>query len=225
MAVAEAQTISRLNKLVFRHGRTWISLLAAFACYAILPGGWSILSRVLLSWNTAVTLYLTLISMWMLRQSARQLHDRFVEEDAAAPVIVFCGILAALLSLAAIVQLLSSLDQAPPAQRSMHIVLAAWTVVSSWFLVPTMFTLHYADAFYSAEADDRPLGFPDTPDPVFWDFIYFSFTIAVACQTADVFTRRGPIRKVVIAHSVISFLFNVSILGFAVNVTAGLIGK
>jgi uncharacterized membrane protein len=29
---------------------------------------------------------------------------------------------------------------------------------------------------------------------------------------------------VVVAHTVISFLFNASILGFAINVTAGLIG-
>jgi uncharacterized membrane protein len=29
----------------------------------------------------------------------------------------------------------------------------------------------------------------------------------------------------VIAHSVLSFFFNVSVLGFAINVTAGLIGK
>jgi uncharacterized membrane protein len=31
-------------------------------------------------------------------------------------------------------------------------------------------------------------------------------------------------RKVVIAQTLISFLFNASILGFAINVTAGLIG-
>jgi uncharacterized membrane protein len=88
-----------------------------------------------------------------------------------------------------------------------------------------MFTLHYADMFYSAGSDDRPLRFPDTGMPVFWDFAYFSFTIAAACQTADVSTAQGAIRKVVIAHSVLSFFFNASILGFAINVTAGLIGS
>ena len=60
--------------------------------------------------------------------------------------------------------------------------------------------------------------------PVFWDFAYFSFTIAAACQTADVATMDAGVRKVVIAHTLISFLFNASILGFAINVTAGLIG-
>jgi len=88
-----------------------------------------------------------------------------------------------------------------------------------------MFTTHYADMFYSASAEQRPLRFPETTMPVFWDFVYFSFTIAAACQTADVSTLQAGVRKVVVAHTLISFLFNASILGFAINVTAGLIGS
>jgi uncharacterized membrane protein len=37
-------------------------------------------------------------------------------------------------------------------------------------------------------------------------------------------TQHADIRRIVIAHTLISFLFNASILGFAINVTAGLIG-
>jgi uncharacterized membrane protein len=77
--------------------------------------------------------------------------------------------------------------------------------------------------FYSTERTERPLSFPQTEMPVFWDFAYFSFTIAAACQTADVSTTRSSIRKAVIVHELISFAFNASILGFAINVTAGLI--
>src|SRR3979490_1047691 len=79
----------------------------------------------------------------------------------------------------------------------------------------------YAEMFDSAKEGDRPLRFPETPMPVFWDFVYFSFTIAAACQTADVSTTQRSIRKVVIAHTLVSFFFNASILGFAINVTAG----
>jgi uncharacterized membrane protein len=78
--------------------------------------------------------------------------------------------------------------------------------------------------FYSVAETERPLRFPETRMPVFWDFAYFSFTIAAACQTADVATLNAGARKAVIAHTLISFLFNAAILGFAINVTAGLIG-
>ncbi|MBS0614101.1 MAG: DUF1345 domain-containing protein, partial [Proteobacteria bacterium] len=89
-------------------------------------------------------------------------------------------------------------------------------------LVPTMFALHYADLFYSATATSRPLEFPRTTMPVFWDFAYFSFTISAAAQTSDVITLHSTIRRTVLVHTVIAFFFNASILGFAVNVTAGL---
>ena len=131
---------------------------------------------------------------------------------------------AALLSLIAIVEPLATLRHVAGSERTWHFVLAAVTLADSWLLVPAMFTTHYADMYYSCQKSDRPLSFPDTDMPIFWDFAYFSFTIAAACQTADVFTRRSSIRRVVLIHEVISFLFNASILGFAINVTAGLIG-
>ena len=109
-------------------------------------------------------------------------------------------------------------------ERIWHFALAAVTLVDSWLLVPAMFTTHYADMYYSCQKSERPLSFPETDMPVFWDFAYFSFTIAAACQTADVLTRAARIRQVVLIHEVISFVFNASILGFAINVTAGLIG-
>jgi uncharacterized membrane protein len=131
---------------------------------------------------------------------------------------------AALLSVVAIVQPLATLKQVSGVERVAHTGLAALTLLNSWFLVPTMFTTHYADMFYSAAEDDRPLAFPGTPMPAFWDFAYFSFTIAAACQTSDVATTSLTVRKAVIAQTLVSFFFNVSILGFAINVTAGLIG-
>ena len=90
--------------------------------------------------------------------------------------------------------------------------------------MPTIFTSQYANMYYRAEPQARPLAFPNTPMPVFWDFAYFSFTIAAACQTSDVSTTQQSIRRVVLAHTLISFLFNASILGFAVNISAGLFG-
>jgi uncharacterized membrane protein len=133
-------------------------------------------------------------------------------------------VVAALLSLIAIIEPLAGIKSVNGAQRIGHFALASLTLVESWMLVPAMFTTHYADLFYSASERERPLHFPETPMPVFWDFAYFSFTIAAACQTADVYTTGAGIRKVVVTHTLISFLFNASILGFAINVTAGLLG-
>jgi len=213
-----------VNKLVSEHPRMWISVAAGCAIFFFLPHDWSALSRVLVCWNFGVDLFLALILVWMTGLTAAQICSRYIEEDESAPIILVVVILAAMLSLVAIVQPLATIKQVTGTERVGHFAVAALTLVNSWILVPTMFTTHYADMFYSAKEEDRPLHFPGTTMPVFWDFAYFSFTIAAACQTADVSTRNAAVRRAVIAHTLISFLFNASILGFAINVTAGLIG-
>lgn len=199
------------------------SLLAGAVSFLFLPPHWSPVSRVLIAWNVGGLLFLALIYSLMPRLSAQQMYDRYIEEDPTAPVLLVGVIVAAGLSLVAIVALLSSIRELSGADRTAHFVLSALTVVVSWALAPTMFTLHYADMFYSATRDERPLMFPQTRLPVFWDFAYFSFTVAAACQTSDVSTCGVQMRKVVLAHTVISFLFNAAILGFAINITAGMI--
>lgn len=194
------------------------------AIFFFLPASWSTMSRVLVSWNSGVVLFLALLFLWMTRLTAEQIFTKYMEEDASATIILAMVIVAALLSLIAIVEPLANLRHTTGAERVAQFVLAALTLVNSWLLVPSMFTTHYADMFYSAPEKDRPLRFPETSMPVFWDFVYFSFTIAAACQTADVSTLNAGVRRVVIMHTMISFLFNASILGFAINVTAGLIG-
>jgi uncharacterized membrane protein len=174
-------------------------------------------------WNFGVLLFMALLFVWMSGLTAQQMYVNYRDEDESAPFILVAVILAAMLSLVAILDPLASLKSVTGAERAGHFALAAFTLVDSWLLVPTMYTTHYADTFYSSQEGQRPLHFPETPMPAFWDFAYFSFTIAAACQTADVSTSGTAIRKVVLGQTLISFLFNASILGFAINVTAGLI--
>ena len=213
-----------MHKMLRFHPRLWIAVIVGDAVFFLLPAHWSPLSRVLVSWNCGVALFLALIYLWMTSLTAEQIRSRYVEEDSSAHFILVLVTLAALLSLVAIVEPLATIRHVAGGERIAHFALATMTLIDSWLLVPTIFTTHYADMYYSADQQHRPLRFPETDMPVFWDFAYFSFTIAAACQTADVLTTRRSIRKVVLAHELISFLFNASILGFAINVTAGLIG-
>lgn len=210
-------------KLFRRHPRIWISLALGVAAFFVLPTRWSFIDRLLTGWDCGVTLFLVIIFLWMRRCTAEQISARYIEEDPSAPVILVVVIVAALLSLLAVVEPLATLRQAAHAERAGRFLLAVITLVDSWLLLPTIFTMHYADMFYSTAPDARPLSFPQTEKPAFWDFAYFSFTISAACQTADVLTTRTPIRRVVIAHEIIAFAFNVAIVGFAINITAGLI--
>ncbi|KHJ59858.1 DUF1345 domain-containing protein, partial [Burkholderia glumae] len=100
------------------------------------------------------------------------------------------------------------------------------TLFGAWFLIPTIFTLHYARLYYQSPPAARALQFPDrdlTPD--YWDFLYFSFTIAVASQTSDVTLNSRAIRRAGLAQSILSFYFNMAVLGLSINVAAGLLGS
>jgi uncharacterized membrane protein len=211
--------------LVWNHTKLWLATLVGVVVAVALPSRWMVISRVLTGWNAAMFVMVPLTYIRMRRLDARQLRAHYEEEDPTAPVIVVFVIAAALLSVAAIVALLATLKHVVPAERVAHLVLATMTIVNSWLLVHTMFTLHYADMYYSAVEGTPPLSFPETREPLFWDFVYFSFTIGVACQTADVATTQTLIRKTVTVHAIMAFVFNLLVLGFAINVTAGLLGN
>jgi len=214
-----------MKKLFTDHPRLWIAALTGAAVFFSLPAHWSTISRLLVAWNCAVILFLALIYVWMTSLNATQICRRFIEEDEGGPLMFAIVIAAAMLSLVAIVAVLATIKEVTGTARVAHMALAGITVIDSWLIVPAIFTIQYADMFYSAPEDERPLLFPRTTMPVFWDFAYCSFTIAAAGQTSEVSTTQASIRRVVIAHTLISFLFNASILGFAINVSAGLFGS
>ena len=109
--------------------------------------------------------------------------------------------------------------------RLAHYAFTGSTIFGSWCLVATLFTFHYARVFYRSPVEQRALRFPDNEqNPDYWDFLYFSFTIAVAAQTSDVSVMSRSMRKTVLAQSVLCFLFNVAIIGLSINIAAGLVG-
>jgi uncharacterized membrane protein len=106
-------------------------------------------------------------------------------------------------------------------------LLALATLAGSWLLLPVEFALTYASRYYAADAAPGGLDFPGTDKgasaasaPHYADFLYFSFTIAATAQTADVAVTTRAMRKLVIAHGVLSFAFNTMVLALAINMAA-----
>jgi Predicted membrane protein len=99
-------------------------------------------------------------------------------------------ILGCLVSILAILIELTSLKHLTGTPRVLHLLLTGTTLAVSWALLPTSFAMHYAHHHYLHRSKDvTPMIFPEKPEePGYWDFLYFSFTIAVASQTADVAT-------------------------------------
>ena len=103
-----------------------------------------------------------------------------------------------------------------------QLAFATVTIVLSWAFTHTMFALHYAHEYYD---ENRGRGggmeFPgNEPEPDYWDFMYFAFTIGMCAQVSDVTVSSKSIRRTVLTHSIVSFLFNAALLALTVNIAS-----
>ncbi|MFC3943122.1 DUF1345 domain-containing protein [Pseudomonas gingeri] len=184
-----------------------------------------LLNKILVGWNAGVWAYLALM-MWLTVMAKPEDVQRFVErEDENAGLVLLMVSIAAIASLAAITFELAGSKDLDSHAKALRYAFTGLTVLGSWLLIGVIFSVHYARQFYLSEEKDPPLRFADGEQhPDYWDFLYFSFTISVAVQTSDVGVATKALRKVVLAQSLIGFLFNTAILGFSINIAAGLFG-
>jgi uncharacterized membrane protein len=117
---------------------------------------------------------------------------------------------------AVVVDLAASRGEPGQAARAM---VAAATVLVSWTFVHAVFAHHYAHLWY---LEDGGLAFPETPEPGLWDFLYFSFVIGMTFQVSDVQVTTPGLRRLVVLHGLLSFLYNTVILALSVNLAAAL---
>lgn len=192
----------------------------------VLPEHTHTMVRVLAGWDAAVWSYLALIWVHMAAADEGRVREfaRRDDENAGVVLVVIC--VATIASIVAIVLELASAKGTAGTSTLWHYLLTGLTMFGAWFLIPTIFTMHYARLYYDADATETALLFPDHRlQPNYWDFLYFSFTIAVASQTSDVVLRSRSIRRAALAQSILSFYFNVAVLGLCVNIAAGLLGS
>jgi uncharacterized membrane protein len=162
----------------------------------------------------------TLFMMWL---SILLVHPRDFPhlsqlEDSSRTLILFLVTSAAVASVVAVIAMLGHTTDA---DQVTHTLLAIFTVLSSWALVHTIFTLRYAHLYYGSNPDPkkRPggLDFPHDPEPDYLDFAYFSFVIGMTSQVSDVAIGSKPMRRTALVHGVLSFAFNAVIIALTIS--------
>lgn len=101
------------------------------------------------------------------------------------------------------------------------IMLIMATLVLAWLFANVVYALHYANLYYSPgkgrPRDSRGITFPGTPEPDYWDFLYFAFTLGMTFQTSDIEITSRVIRRVAIGQCLAAFVFNLGVLAFTIN--------
>jgi len=173
----------------------------------------------------------TLVLAWsaILYSDAKTRVQEATLQDSSRTALVICVILAALAGLLSAGLLLGAAKTLSGTFAALHVGLAAWTVISSWLLVHTVLTLHYAHRCYQLAEQSKTtppdLGvmFPDEPAPDFLDFAYFSFIIGMTCQVSDVQITARSIRRIALMHGLLSFAFNTVIVALSLNLASTLL--
>jgi uncharacterized membrane protein len=101
-------------------------------------------------------------------------------------------------------------------------VIGLLTVALSWIVVHTVFALRYAHEYYTPPVGGIDFK-SDSEQPDYQDFAYVAFTIGMTFQVSDTDVQARPIRRTVIRHALLAYLFGAVILAVAINLVAGLI--
>ncbi len=197
--------------------------LVAVLVFAVLPSSWLVNSRLLVAWDIGVLCYLALAWTMAARSSTDKMQERAAQEDEAAAVVLVLMLAASVASLAAIAVELSGIRDGQADHQAFHLAIAGLTILCSWFFVHTIYAIHYAHEYYGDDGERQGLAFPHKDRPDYWDFLYFSFNLGAAAQTSDVVIVSKRMRRLALAHTILAFLFNTTILALAVNVGAGLL--
>lgn len=110
-------------------------------------------------------------------------------------------------------------------QADLLVALCLANVLLCWALTHTAFALRYAHLYY--RDDDEGVGgveFPGGAQPSDFDFAYLAFTIGMTFQVSDTTVSSPQIRRAVLLHATLSFVYNTAVLAFVLNLVFGLAG-
>jgi uncharacterized membrane protein len=179
---------------------------------------------VVLGWDAAALAFLMTVWPIIVRADGARTQRLATREDETSGTARVLLVGASATSLLGVGYALILAGREGGAWRVLLIGVAVLTVVLSWSVVNTVYTLRYADLDYSSRATGIDFGDPAGRErPTYRDFAYVAFTIGMCYQVSDTTLRDRRIRRAVLAHALLSYLFGVVIVGGSVNLIAGLL--
>jgi uncharacterized membrane protein len=184
--------------------------------------------RILAGWNAGGWLYLGLIGIKMWQAEVSGIKREAGIERGSRIAVLTIVILGSLFTLLALVTQLGALKSEHGLDRTTSVALSVSTILLSWLLMHTVFAVYYAHEFHreggaGAGGKGGGLHFPGETTPDYLDFLYFSFVVGTTNQTSDTEVTSRAMRRVVLIHGVLSFVFNTTVIALTVNLAAQLV--
>jgi uncharacterized membrane protein len=204
-----------LRRIIRRPRLLTSSALAVLLFFVLLPNMQPV-RAMLVAFDVGAALFLLLMAVLMTRATPQTMHRRARVQDEGKWTVLLIS-----MGVATVVLVALSHELHGAKDKSLtDIGLAVGTILTSWLYMASIFSQHYAHAYY---LEPGQLAFPGTEQPDYWDFVYFATVLSMCCQTSDVAVTSSAMRRLVTLQSLMSFFFNVIIIAITVNVVAGVL--
>ena len=178
---------------------------------------------VLVVWLVMAALFLGAIWTDIPRLDSEETKAHATIEDSSKQMAHLVLVSAAVVSLIGVAFALVKADDVHGTEKAILTTAAVLTVVLSWATVHTMFTLRYAHRYYIEP--EGGIDFKNKLAPDYLDFAYVAFTIGMTFQVSDTDVQSPSIRRTVLGHAMLSYLFGTVIVAVTINVLAGLLNR
>jgi uncharacterized membrane protein len=200
-----------------------VSLVAGIAVAAVvipvlgwiagLLAGWAVITMTNVVWLLA--------TLWPM--DAAQTREHATSEDPGRTVTRTIALAGSLVSLGAVVTVLvRSHDDPTTAFATAGIAILA--VVSSWSLIQVDYMVRYAHRYYGRleRGQSGGIDFNQDDDPMYSDFGYFSVGLGLTYQVSDNDISANEVRRLIVAQTLVAYLFGAVILASVINLVAGI---
>jgi uncharacterized membrane protein len=205
----------RRTVIVFGIGLIPTVVLLRFVAWAL---------ALVVGWDAVALTFLLATWPIIVQANSSCTHLLATREDPTRPFARALLLGASVASLLGVLSVVSHARAESGLVRMLLIGVAAPTVILSWTLVNTVYTLRYAHLYHTWAAPGIAFGGPAGQDhPSYRDFAYLAFTIGMTYQVSDTTLRNPRLRCAVLAHALLSYLFGVVIVAGAVNLLSDLV--
>jgi uncharacterized membrane protein len=193
-----------------------VGIVAAVAVVAC--GLWQLAP--LVGWDVTAAVFISWVLVTILPMRGPETAALAIWEDPGRAVADGLLLLAGVASLLAVGVLMLQAGNAEGLAKASQAGLGVVSVVLSWGLVHTIFTLRYARLYYTA-----PVGgvdFNDDDPPSYLDFAYLALTIGMTFQVSDTNLSGRVVRAAALRHALLSYLFSTVIVATTISLVVGL---
>jgi len=200
--------------------RTLLSIAAGVVVGVIVVPLLDVIAGILSGWAAfaLVNVIWVLLLIWPMDAVATREHATLEAPGRRAARLI--STLGSVISLAAVLVVSIQAQQMHGPGRYVLAAVAAVSVAASWALIQMEYVLRYARMFHADPAGG--IDFNQREDPEYTDFVYFSINLGMTYQVSDTNVEANAIRRMVIAHTLLSYLFGTVILASIINLVVGL---